>query len=262
MLLWHSLILGIIEGLTEFLPISSTFHLLFATRILGIPETEFVTFFTVFIQSAAILAVAVSFFREWLQDWKLLKNVVISFIPTAIIGFALHKVITQIFFNSPLLMMTAFALTGVLFIILEILIRQEKIKLIHSLDQISLPHALLIGLFQAAAVLPGISRAGAVIVIMMLLGYRRPEAAKYSFTLAIPTILGAAALDLFKSRAILFSATSNEFLILGVGCAAAFLSALVIVRWFIQFLRHHSLIPFGIYRLIATMVLFLFGFGR
>lgn len=262
MLLWHSVLLGIIEGLTEFLPISSTFHLLFATRILGIAETPFVSFFTVFIQSAAILAVVILFFREWLQDKNLLKNVVISFIPTAIVGFALHKVITTVFFQSPALMLAAFAAVGILFIVVEMLIHKEKIRLTKSLTEISMQQALLIGLFQSAAVLPGVSRAGAVMVAMMLMGYKRDEAAKYSFTLAIPTILGAAALDIIKTRTVLFSSSMNDFLLLGLGSLAAFVSALVIVRWFIQFLKNHSLKPFGIYRLVVSGLLVIFGFWR
>jgi undecaprenyl-diphosphatase len=262
MLLWHSIVLGIIEGLTEFLPISSTFHLLFATRILGLQVTEFNAFFDVFIQSAAILAVAVLYFKEWLQDKKLLMNAMISFLPTAIVGLVLHKMIKTVFFSSPVLMLASFAVVGVVFIVVEVLIRKEHVKLNKSLDEISWKHALLIGLCQAAAVVPGVSRAGAVIVAMMLMGYKRDEAAKYSFTLAIPTILAASVLDVIKTRELLFAAGMNEFLLLGAGSLAAFISALVIVRWFIQFLRGHSLKPFGVYRFVLTGLLVLFGFWR
>jgi undecaprenyl-diphosphatase len=262
MQIWQSALLGIVEGITEFLPVSSTFHLLFTTRLLGIPENTFIDFFTVFIQAASILAVVALYFREWLKDWTLLKNVCISFIPTAVVGFVLHKVIKTVFFSSPLLMIVAFALTGVGFLILEVAIKKEKLKLQRTLEQISWQQAVAIGLFQAMAVLPGVSRAGAVMVVMMLMGYRRDEAAKYSFTLAIPTIIGAAVLDLIKTRSVLASAEMDQFIVLGVGCLFAFLSSLLIVRWFIQFLRGHSLKPFGVYRLVVATVLLLFGLGR
>ncbi len=260
MLLWQSIILSIVEGTTEFLPISSTFHLLFATKVLGLVETDFMKFYTVFIQSAAILSVAVLFFKEWLRDFKLLKNVIISFVPTAVVGLVLHKVIKDVFFSSSNLMIGAFAVTGIAFILLEILIRQGKIKLEKSHDALTVPQALLIGVCQAMAVLPGVSRAGAVMVAMMLLGYKREDAAKYSFTLAIPTILAAAALDLLKSREAVLSASTNDFVMLGVGCVGAFISALIITKWFIQFLRSHSLIPFGIYRLLLSVILLIFRF--
>jgi len=178
-------------------------------------------------------------------------------VPTALVGLLLHKVIKDVFFNSQLLMVGAFAVTGLIFIILEILVKRGKIKIDKSLADVTMVQAIIIGMCQALAVLPGVSRAGAVMVAMMLMGYRRDEAAKYSFTLAIPTVMGAAVFDLIDSRSVLLTATSNDWIILLIGCVAAFMSALIITKWFIDFLRQHSLIPFAIYRLVLAVVLLL-----
>jgi len=262
MSLLHALILGIIEGLTEFLPISSTFHLLFASKLLGITQTEFSKFFDVFIQAGAILAVVVLFFKDWFKDIELLKKVAVSFVPTAIVGFVLHQVIKDVFFESERLMIASFLIVGFLFLMVESRIKKGTLNLNKSLVTLSYSQAVLIGLFQAMAVVPGVSRAGAVIVGMMVLGFRREDAAKYSFTLAVPTILAAALLDVVKMRENLSLMDSANTMALAVGFVAAFLSALIIIKWFIQFLRSNSLSVFAWYRWVVGTALLLFGFGR
>ena len=251
----HAALLGIIEGLTEFLPISSTFHLLFASRLLGIATTEFNKFFDVFIQAGAILAVLVVFGKEWLADRQLWIKLAASFLPTAVVGLVLHKVIKDVFFESPMLMIAVFIGVGVLFLALEWMIKAGKIKLEKSILDITLAQAVLIGLAQAAAVLPGVSRAGAVMVFMMLLGVKRDEAAKYSFSLAVPTILAAAALDAIKLKDTNVVLGSSEYMVLVVGTVTAFFSAFIVIKWFIQFLRGHSLSSFGWYRILAGALL-------
>lgn len=258
----QAIILGIVEGLTEFLPISSTFHLLFANQIMGMPLTDFAKFFDVFIQSAAILSVVVLFGKEWLTDWDFLKKVAVSFIPTAIVGLVLHKVIKDVFFDSNLLMISAFLIVGILFVVVEALVKKGTLKTEKKHTSLTYTEAVLIGVFQALAVVPGVSRAGAVIVGMMVLGYRRDEAAKYSFSLAVPTILAASALDLIKMRSTISGLETANLLPLLIGSVAAFISAFFIVKWFIQFLKHRSLNVFGGYRLIVGALLLLFGFGR
>lgn len=259
----HALLLGIVEGLSEFLPISSTFHLLAVSKLLGIPNTAFNTFFDVFIQAFAILPVILLFGREWLKDREMLMKVAVSFIPTAIVGLLLSKVIKNVFFNSPWLMLSSFVIAGILFFVVELFIKKDKIQLDRSTADMTWKQAAAIGVIQALAVVPGVSRAGAVIVGMMLFGFKRDEAAKYSFTLAVPTILAAAALDLLKSREVLMGGVMMQNLsLLAVGSIAAFASSLIIISWFIKYLKTHSLNIFGGYRIVVGALLLALGFTR
>ena len=250
MTLLHAAVLGLVEGLTEFLPISSTFHLLFVDRLLGVPQTNFSKFFDVFIQAGAILPVVLLFGREWLRDMTFLKKVAVSFVPTAVVGFLLHSVIKNVFFESSSLMLAAFVGVGVLFLVVEWLIRKEKIALRRSNADVTYLQALMIGCAQACAVLPGVSRAGAVMVMMMTMGVRRDEAAKYSFSLAVPTIMAAAVLDTIKIRHDAVAINGNEAALF-LGFAMAFVSSLMIIRWFIRYLHGHTLNIFGVYRFLV-----------
>jgi undecaprenyl-diphosphatase len=262
MTFFHALVLGIVEGITEFLPVSSTFHLIFASKFLGLTETDFTKFFEVFIQAAAILPVLILFGKEWLKDMELLKKVMVSFIPTAIIGFLLHKVIKDVLFDAHLFSIVVFIVVGILFFVIEALVRKNKLKLNKNISDLTFTHAAFIGVMQALAIVPGVSRAGAVIVAMMLLGVKRDQAAKYSFTLAVPTILAAAALDVIKTRSVIMSSLSSNLLLIIIGSVTAFVSSLIITKWFINYLRKNSLGVFGIYRVIFGGLLLFLGFGK
>lgn len=253
--LFHAFILGIVEGLTEFLPISSTFHLLFAGKLLHLEQTAFSNFFDVFIQGAAMIPVVIVFGKEWFRDRALLMKVGAAFVPTAIVGFVLHKVIKEVLFTNNALMLAAFAGVGLLFIVVEWLIHTGKIKVTKSLAELTIAQAAMVGLWQATAVLPGVSRAGAVMIGLLLMGYRHDEAAKFSFMLAVPTILAAAGYDFLKMRGELGLLSTDALIPLAMGCAAAFFSSLLIVRWFIEYLKKHSLAEFGWYRIVAAGVL-------
>jgi len=255
----QAIILGVVEGITEFLPISSTYHLIIASSILGLNQTDFVKLFEVFIQSGAILSVLLLYIKDVVKDKRLFILVGASFIPTAIVGLLLHKVIKNVFFETPLLMATVFIIAGIIFIVIEWLIKKEKIKLKLEIGDLTLKSAILIGLFQALAVVPGVSRAGAVIVTMMVMRYRRDDSAKYSFLLSIPTIFAASALDAFQMRGVMF-ANMNSFGLLLVGFVTAFISSYFVVKWFIRYLQTNTLTIFGIYRLVVggTVLLSLF----
>lgn len=253
----YALILGFVEGLTEFLPVSSTFHLLMVGHLIGWKITNFTSFFDIVIQGAAILPVLFLFGKEWFQDKNALIKLATAFVPTAIVGFVLHNVIKEVLFVDRGLMLTAFASVGLLFFFVEWLVKRGKLKLHKTIAQLSYAEAILIGLFQAMAVLPGVSRAGAVIIGMLLLGYRRDESAKFSFMLAVPTILAASGLDIIKMRNELSAITTDQTMALVIGCVTAFLSSFIIVRWFIGYLRGHSLNVFGWYRLIAAAIFFM-----
>jgi len=254
MSIFHSLILGIVEGITEFLPISSTFHLIYTSKLLGISQTEFQKFFEVFIQGGAILAVAVLFFKEIIGDVDLVKKTIIAFIPTALIGFVLYKIIKNIFFEAQLLMLMMFIIVGLIFILVEWLIGKKKIVLNKLLKEFSYKEALIIGLVQALAIIPGVSRAGSVILGMMFLGYKRDEAAKFSFILSVPTILAAAGYDFFKMKFLIFN-NINNLGILVMGSVVSFIFALITVKWLVGYLQKNSLFVFGVYRILLAIIL-------
>jgi len=248
-----AIILGIIEGLTEFLPISSTAHLIIGARLMSLPQSAYWKFFEVFIQSGAILAVVGLYFKK-LWSWQTIKNLLFSFVPTSIVGLVLYKIIKNVFFESFNLILLMLFVVGVLFLVVEKLVSRKKLLLTKELAQMRWQEAVLIGLIQALAVVPGVSRAGAIIVGMMFLKYKREDSALYSFMLAVPTILAASALDVLKTdSALLFQNLNLSILGLGV----SFLAALVVIRWFINFLQKNGLLFFGYYRIVLSIILFL-----
>ena len=169
--LFHSIILGIVEGVTEFLPISSTAHLIITSKFLNIGQTDFLKFFEVFIQSGAILAVIILYYKDLVKNKKLQKKVLFSFIPTAVIGFLLYKIIKKVFFDSNILIILSILIIGILFLLIEYLIKNKKIKLTKSIDKLNIKEAIIIGLAQSIAVIPGVSRAGITMFSMMLMGW-------------------------------------------------------------------------------------------
>lgn len=251
--IFHSLILGLVEGLTEFLPISSTFHLIVTSKILSLPSTEFLKLFEVVIQSGAIFALLFIYTKTLLSDKKLLLNVIYSFIPTATIGYFLHKIIKNVFFESSWLMLGVFIIVGILFIVIE----KYALSLTKTCEALSPKEALLIGLAQACSVVPGVSRAGSVIVAMMFMGYKRNEAAKYTFLLSLPTIFAASALDLYQGRELLMQMESGWLLIF-TGTMIAFVAAYLVVKWLTSYLSTHTLAIFGWYRLAVASILVIF----
>jgi len=238
----HAAVLGLIEGLTEFLPISSTAHMIMASRLMGLQQTEFLTFFEVFIQIGAIFAVVFLYFKQFF-NMNLVKQLLFSFVPTAIIGFLLYKVIKTIFFNSNILISMSLIMIGILFVIVERMKHRES----KSISQMSLQVAVIIGLAQSFAVVPGVSRAGIVILAMMLLGFKRDESAQYSFMLALPTLAAAALLDVVKMSSVKLSL--SEIQMLAMGTLIAFVVAYVSMKWFVAFLQKKKLTAFGFYRI-------------
>ncbi len=248
MTLLHATLLGLIEGLTEFLPISSTAHMIMGSRLMGLQQTEFLKFFEVFIQIGAIFAVVFLYFKQFFNS-KLIKQLMFSFVPTAVIGFLLYKVIKTIFFESNILIAVSLITIGAVFIIVE----RMKLKEHKSIAQMTLQTAVIIGLAQALAVIPGVSRAGIVILAMMLLGFKRDESAQYSFMLALPTLAAAALLDVVKMRSVKLSL--NEIEMLAVGTLVAFAVAYMSMKWFVGFLQKKKLTPFGFYRIGIGLLL-------
>lgn len=252
-----ALILGIVEGITEFLPISSTAHLLIASRLMRIVQTDFVKVFEVAIQSGAILAVFFLYVGFFLKNKETVKWIIVSFIPTALVGIALHKIIKGVFFESMVLITISLFTVGVIFLVVEYLIKKGKLPQTKSINKMTLRDALYIGFAQSLAVVPGVSRAGIVIVAMMGMKFKREEAAVYSFLLAVPTIFAATALDVYQSREILLTSTSNASYLM-IGFVTSFVFAYISVRWLIGYLKNHTLVGFGIYRIVLSIFLLLF----
>jgi len=250
--IWDAILLGIVEGLTEFLPVSSTFHLIAAARLIGHGEGEFVKLFEVFIQSGAVLAVLLLYWGRLKKDTALIGKMLVSFVPTALLGALAYGTIKRVFFTSYFWMIGIFVLVGLVFLIFEALVKKGTLSPGKALAELGYRDALIIGLVQSPAFFPGVSRAGAVILIMMILGFRRADSAAFSFLLAIPTILSAGLYDLYKTRELVLSSSANVVILL-VGSLAAFLVAYVAVKWLIRYLQSHTLNIFGYYRLAAGL---------
>lgn len=253
-----ALFLGIIEGITEFLPISSTAHLILSSQLLKLPASDYWKFFTVFIQSGAILAVLTLYFHQ-IFNRKLFINLLLSFIPTAAIGLLFYKTIKNVFFESNWLIILTLISFGFIFVLVEDLIKKRKLKLRKELSELSHKEAVVVGIFQSLAIVPGVSRAGAVFLGGLLIGYRRTDVALYSFLIAVPTILAASFFDLIKTDSHLLLANWQLTLI---GFVSAYLSALIVVRWFIGYLQEKDLRLFGYYRIILGLILLLFFYAR
>lgn len=251
-----TIILGIVEGLTEFLPVSSTGHLILASKLLNLQQTPTLTCFEVSIQLGSILAVVFIYFSKLKQDINIWIKLAIGFIPTGAIGFLLHKYIKELF--SPDVVAYMLIFWGIIFIIVEIFNKKEKIKTTTTtLDDVSYKQSFLIGLSQCLAMVPGTSRSGATIITGLLAGLDRKTAATFSFLLAIPTMFAATFYDSYKNRAIFIENMDNIFIFL-LGGIVAFVVALLSIKIFLKFVSKFDYIPFGIYRIAVGLIFLLF----
>lgn len=247
MTILESLVLGVVEGVTEFLPISSTGHLILASSLLGIPQSDFTKSFEIAIQLGAILAIILLYWRSLLEV-ETLKRVVVAFIPTGVIGFALYHFLKSYLLGNTVIVVSSLFIGGVIFIIFERLTATREIT---APAPLTYRQAFLVGVCQAIAIIPGVSRSGATIIGGLALGVERTTIVEFSFLLAIPTMLAATGLDLLKSG---FSFTPHEWLVLLVGLATSFAVALPSVRWLLTYVRQHSFVPFGLYRIAVSLI--------
>ncbi len=251
----HAIILGIVEGLTEFLPVSSTGHLILVSDLLGVAQTGFVKSFEVVIQLGAILAVVALYRRRLLTDWETLKRVAVAFLPTAFVGLVLYRFIKRMF-DSPMTVVITLFVGGVIIILFERWLKSRRAD--HSetgSSEMTYRQALLVGLFQSLAVIPGVSRSGATIIGGLSLGLSRTAITEFSFLLAVPTMAAATGLDLVKSAG---SFSSGDLPVLAVGFAVSFVVAFVAVKAFLAFVKTHTFTSFGIYRIAAAAAFLLF----
>lgn len=250
----QAIVLSIVEGISEFLPISSTGHLILTAKLFHIPQTEFVKSFEIFIQLGAILAVIVLYWRTMFTNITGWKKVLTAFIPTALIGFMLYKLIKQFLLGNEFITVLALLIGGILLIVLELLYK-EKEHHVDTIQEISYKHAFFIGIAQSLAVIPGVSRSAATIISALFLGTKRKAAVEFSFLLAVPTMVAATAYDMTKSN---FSFSFHEWSLLCVGFLGAFITAIIAIKFLLKFIKHHTFIPFGIYRIVLAILFWLF----
>ncbi len=265
--------MGIVEGVTEFLPISSTGHLIIVEQFLhlsngGQLSQKFIDSFDVLIQPGAIVAIIVLFWGTlWpfkgpaevrARTWKLWGRVVVGTIPAGLLGFLFEKTITGSLFN-PLVVSITLIFYGIVLVVIERLLSRRTESKVDDVHNLTLTLAFAIGLFQVLALVPGTSRSAATIIGAMILGLTRPAAAEFSFFMAIPIMAGASVLTLYKHAS---SFTSVEWIVLMIGFVVSFVIALLVVRAFMNFIRKRNFVVFGYYRIIlGAVVLVLLGIG-
>jgi undecaprenyl-diphosphatase len=262
---WQVIVLGIVEGVTEFLPISSTAHLLIAAKLIGFQHSMGGTF-EIFIQLGAILAVVGYYARDLLAQAQRVTHdqgtrrfwlgIVIAFLPAALIGLLLRKWIKSVLFDSPTVIAWAFIIGGIILILIE---RWPPRVKTHEAEQISLGQALAIGVAQVAALIPGASRSGASIVGGMLAGLDRRAATAFSFYLAIPTLGAATLFDLLGS---LKDLAPHDGVYLLLGLVVSLIVAWLSIDWLLRYVAHHTFIGFGIYRIAAGIIILALIFTR
>ena len=256
-LLVKAAIMGIVEGLTEFLPISSTGHLILAGSLLGFSDAK-AKVFDIAIQTGAILAVIIVYWQKIRstvaslpssrQAQRFALNVLIAFLPAVVLGLLFGKAIKEHLF-TPQVVASTFILGA--FVILWAERRPQSAARIQSVDDMSPLDALKVGLVQCLAMIPGTSRSGATIIGGMLLGLSRKAATDFSFFLAIPTLIGAGVYSLYKERALL---TTADIPLFAVGLFFSFISAWVCVRWLLRYISSHSFVPFAWYRIVFGLI--------
>lgn len=253
--LLQALILGVVEGLTEFLPISSTGHMVLVSHLMGIATDEFVKTFEIVIQLGAIAAVGVVYGKRFVRQTDLLKRVMLTFTPTGLLGLVFYSLVKNHLMGSAVVTVLSLIIGGLIIIWLERFVLKGKNRDVDGFEikDLSVGQCLLLGCFQAVAIVPGVSRAAMTIMGGMLLGLSRVEATEFSFLVAAPTLFFASGFDLIRSG---LHYSSEQYALLLVGFLVAFITAWIVVRWMLQFLRFHTFEVFGWYRILLGLVYF------
>ena len=249
---FEAIILGIVEGLSEFLPISSTGHLILASALLKLNQTEAHKVFEVTIQSGAMLAVVFIYRKQLASSSDLLKKLCFAFLPTGALGFLLYKLVKSFF--QPSLVSYMLIAGGVAFIAIELWIK-DRPETVASIQDISYRQAFTIGLIQSLSMIPGVSRSGATIMGGLALGISRKDAAEFSFLLALPTMLAATAYDIYKNHSVFVFGDWQNILI---GLITSFIFAVIAIKALLKYITNHTFIPFGIYRIVVGVAFLVF----
>jgi undecaprenyl-diphosphatase len=264
-----AIILGIVEGVTEFIPVSSTGHLILATELLGFDADKW-SAFNVIIQLGAILAIVVLYWRTFWAvlegmlkgnavSWRFVRNILIAFLPSAILGFLLINRIEALLGNG-VVVAVALILGGIAILVIEKMVKRSDVV---GVAEMPLRTVVGVGLIQCLAMIPGVSRSGATILGGLSLGVERRTAAEFSFFLAIPTMLGATTLELVKHRDTLMAGASGVgFGIVAVGFVVSFVVAIVVVKAFVHYISRHGFAPFAWYRIVVGAAALVWLLGR
>lgn len=247
----EAFILAFIEGLTEFLPISSTGHMIIASSFMGIASDDFTKMFTVAIQFGAILSVVVVYFKRFFQSWDFYKKLVVAFIPTGIIGLLLKSHIDQLLENVWVVSISLL-LGGIVLLFVDKWFAKNESE---GTEEVSYKTGFLIGVFQCIAMIPGVSRSAATIIGGLSQKLTRKAAAEFSFFLAVPTMFAATAKSIWDEKELLFKSSNNEWILLIIGNVVAFIVAYFAIRSFIAFLSKKGFKVFGYYRIILGGIL-------
>tara|TARA_Y100000389_G_scaffold205090_1_gene263001 strand:- start:10975 stop:11778 length:804 start_codon:yes stop_codon:yes gene_type:complete len=255
-----AIILGIIEGLTEFLPISSTAHLIIAAKLINFNNIDN-NIFEISIQLGAILAVMFLYRGKIIQiittlpsnkdSQKFTLNIICAFLPTAIIGFLLYPIIKTYFFSLKVIAISLI-IGGIAFLLIEKFKTKSKFN---KIEKINIKNSILLGIIQSLAIIPGVSRSGATIMGGLFIGIERRIATEISFFLAIPTIFSATIYDLYKNYDLL---NIHNLFIISIGFISTFLSSIVVIKWFINFISKNNFTIFAYYRIIIGLILGLY----
>jgi len=249
----ESIILGIIEGFTEFLPVSSTGHLILTSTILNLKQADFLKSFEIAIQLGAVLSIVFLYWKSFLAERETLKRVFAAFLPTAIGGIIFYKIFKNVLLENSNIVLWALFSGGVFLIIFELFYREKE----NSIERISgLPYSksFFIGAFQIIAMIPGVSRAAATIIGGLALGLKRKTIVEFSFLLAVPTMLGATVFDLVQNVN-KFSFEQINFLV--IGFIISFITAILSVKFLLRFIKNHNFVIFGFYRIILAFLFWL-----
>ncbi|MBW9223984.1 undecaprenyl-diphosphate phosphatase [Methanothermococcus sp. SCGC AD-155-E23] len=246
------IILSIVEGVIELLPISSTGHMIVVSHLMNIPQNSTHVNFEIAVQLSAILAVCYQYLDKLRRGLDLWKKVLVSFIPTGIVGLLFYKEITALF--SVTTVALTFILGGIVFLVVEWFYREDKCTT-RSLEDITYRQSLMVGVAQVFSLIPGTSRSGATIIGGLLSNLDRKAATEFSFLCAIPVILTATLFSMYKN---LENLDTGDIYILIVGFVVTFITTLLTVRLFLKYVEKYNFVPFGIYRIVFGLILLLF----
>jgi len=249
--IFQSLLYGIVEGITEFLPISSTGHLILLSKFLR-NNGEFLKSFEIIIQLGAIMAVIFLYWKKLIQNWILLKKIIVAFIPTAILGLVFYSFVKKYLLSNSLVVVFSLFLGGIAIILFEKLYK-EQANALENLDNMTYTQAISIGFIQSIAMIPGVSRSASTIIGGLLAGLSKKAIVEFSFLLAVPTMIAASGLDIIKNYSIFMR---EDILVLSVGFLTSFFVAILAIKFLLNYIQKNSFISFGIYRIVIAIIFF------